>query len=95
MLRDLLSLVAASVGRRPPSICLPTGLLLPVALACEGLARFGIEPLVTRDHLRMARKKMFFSSAKATRELGFSARPASQAIADAVTWFRDHRMVPR
>ena len=69
--------------------------LWPVALACEGLARFGIEPLVTRDHLRMARKKMFFSSAKATRELGFSARPASQAIADAVTWFRDHRMVPR
>ncbi len=95
LLRDLLSLVAASVGRRPPSICLPTGLLWPVALACEGLARFGIEPLVTRDHLRMARKKMFFSSAKATRELGFSARPASQAIADAVTWFRDHRMVPR
>ena len=66
-----------------------------MALACEGLARFGIEPLVTRDHLRMARKKMFFSSAKAIRELGFAPRPASEAVADAVAWFRANGKVPR
>ena len=95
LLRDLLALVADSVGRRPPRICLPVGLLWPVALACEGLARFGIEPLVTRDHLRMARKKMFFSSAKAIRELGFAPRPASAAVADAVAWFREHGAVPK
>ncbi len=94
-LRDLLGLVAASAGRRPPRIRLPAGLLWPVALACEGLARFGIEPLVTRDHLRMARKTMFFASAKAQRELGFSARPAAKAVADAVAWFRANGMVPR
>jgi dihydroflavonol-4-reductase len=36
----------------------------------------------------MARKMMYFSSAKAQRELGFQARPAAQAIEDAVSWFR-------
>ena len=93
-LRDILTLVARAAGRRPPSIRLPVGLLWPVALACEGLARLGVEPLVTRDHLRMARKKMYFSHAKAARELGFAPRPAAAAIADAVAWFRAHGMVP-
>ncbi len=36
----------------------------------------------------MARKKMFFSSAKARAELGYAPRPAQEAIADAVAWFR-------
>ena len=40
--------------------------------------------------VRMARKKMFFSSAKAERELGYTHRPADQALNDAVTWFRDN-----
>jgi len=88
-LRDLLGLVAGSVGRRPPRIRLPAALLWPVAMGFEGLARVSsIEPLVTRDHLRMSRKKMFFSHAKAARELGFTPRPAAEAVADAVAWFR-------
>lgn len=91
---DILRMVAEASGRRPPSIRLPAPLLWPVALACEGLARFGVEPLVTRDHLRMARKKMFFSSAKAVRELGYAPRPVREAIADAVAWFRAHGRVP-
>ena len=88
-LAAVLGLVAAASGRRAPRIRLPAGLLWPVALVCEGLAMVaGIEPLVTRDHLRMARKKMFFSSAKAMAELGYRPRPAREAVADAVAWFR-------
>ncbi len=93
-LRDLLALVAHAVGRSPPRIRLPAPLLWPVALACEALARFGIEPLVTRDHLRMARKRMFFSHAKAARELGFAPRPAAAAVADAVAWLRANGRLP-
>ena len=37
--------------------------------------------------VRMSRKKMFFSSARAKAELGYTARPARQAIVDAVAWF--------
>ncbi|MDA8249507.1 MAG: NAD-dependent epimerase/dehydratase family protein, partial [Rhodospirillales bacterium] len=91
-LRDLLVLVAAAAGRPAPRLRLPRELLWPVALGFEAAARLGgIEPLVTRDHLRMARKKMFFSSAKAARELGFAPRPAQEAVRDAVAWFAQHR----
>ncbi len=87
----LLAIVAEIAGRRPPRIRLPIPALWPVALACEALAAIaGIEPRVTRDHLRMARKKMFFSSAKAIAELGFHPRPAREAVTDAVAWLRSH-----
>ncbi len=87
-LRDLLALVDTVMGTRRRRLKLAGEVLWPLALACEGLARFGVAPLVTRDHLRMAAKKMFFSHAKATRELGFRPRPASEAVADAVAWFQ-------
>jgi dihydroflavonol-4-reductase len=93
-LAALLGLVAELAGRQPPRVRLTETVLWPVALASEGLARIaGIEPLVTRDHLRMARKKMFFSSAKARTELGYVARPAREAVADAIAWFREQGMV--
>ncbi len=38
----------------------------------------------------MARKRRFFSSAKAARELGYRARPAEAAIRDAFDWFAGH-----
>ena len=89
LLRDLLALVCAAAGKSPPRIRLPIGAVWPVAWAMEGIARLtGTEPLVTRDHLKMARKRMFYSSAKAMRELGYAPRPASAAVADAVAWFR-------
>ncbi len=88
-LRDVLAMVAAESGRRPPSVRLPNAALWPLALACEAVARLsGATPLVTRDHLRMARKKMFFSSAKAVADLGYAPRPARAAVHDAVAWFR-------
>ena len=88
-LRDILAMVAEVVGRKPPKIVLDRRLLWPLALASEGFARVtGVEPLVTRDHLRMARKKMFFSSDKARADLGYAPRPAREAVVDAVAWFR-------
>lgn len=88
-LRALLVLVAAEAGRPPPWVRLPIGAVWPAAVAMEAAARmFGIEPRVTRDYLRMARKRMFFSSAKAEAALGYAPRPARAAVADAVAWFR-------
>ena len=92
---QLLALVDDVSGRRQRRMRLPVGLLWPVALVAEGVARLtGREPRVARDHLRMARKLMFFSSAKAEAELGYRARPARRAIADAVAWFRDNGRLP-
>ena len=93
-LGDLVRLVCDVAGARAPFGKLPAGLLWPVAMGMELAARvFGVEPLVTRDHLRMARKKMFYSSAKAMRELGYTPRPAREAVTDAVTWFRANGML--
>jgi dihydroflavonol-4-reductase len=93
-LKDLLALVAQAAGRRAPTLRLREAWVWPVAAVMEGVARVtGIPPLMTRDHLRMARKKMFFSSAKAIAELGYSPRPARQAVEDAVAWFRANGMV--
>jgi dihydroflavonol-4-reductase len=95
LLRDLLALIAAETGRAAPRLRLPRRLLWPVALGFEAVANLtGLTPLVTRDHLRMARKKMFFSSAKAVRELGYAPRPARLAVRDAIAWFRANGLVP-
>jgi dihydroflavonol-4-reductase len=94
-LAQLLAMVTAQVGRRPPWLKLSPAVLWPLAMACEGIATVaGITPLVTRDHLRMSRKLMYFSSAKAVAELGYAPRPASEAVADAIAWFRANGMVP-
>jgi dihydroflavonol-4-reductase len=93
-LKDLLTLVAQVAGRRPPRIRLRESWVWPVALGMEGFARLtGIPPMVTRDVLKMARWKMFFTSAKAIAELGYAPRPARLAVQDAVAWFRAHGMV--
>ena len=94
LLKDILALVAAVVHRRPPFIQLPEAVVWPAALVMEKLARFtGIEPMMTRDHLKMARKKMFYSSAKATAELGYQPRQVRLAVEDAVAWFRTNGML--
>jgi dihydroflavonol-4-reductase len=88
-LAEILAEVAAAVGRRPPRLRVPHSALLPVAFGAELAARIsGREPFVTLDGVRMSRKKMYFSSEKASRELCYRPRPARQAIADAVSWFK-------
>ena len=74
---------------------LPNAALLPLALGMEAAAHaFKIEPIVTREMLAMAKKRMFFSSAKATAELGYTARPAREAFQDAIAWFRAQGRLP-
>lgn len=89
-LRDILAAIARLVGRRPPTIRLPRPALYPVAVVAEAWAwlTHGAEPQVTVDGLKMSRKWMFFDSSRAQRELGYTARPAAEAIADAVAWFQ-------
>jgi dihydroflavonol-4-reductase len=86
---DILKIVAKITGGKPPLFEIPRLPLYPFALVAELVARVTKkEPLLTLDGLRMAKKKMYFSSAKAEKELGYKARPAEEALADAVAWFR-------
>lgn len=88
-LSDILGIIADIAHRPAPTIKLPRAAIYPIAVGMEIAARLtGWEPLVTRDALRMSKKKMYFTSAKAERELGYHSRPASVAIEDAIAWFR-------
>ena len=88
-LAEILAEVAQVTGRRPPMLRFPHLAVLPFAAGAEAVARLTRrEPFATVDGVRMARKKMFFSSARAIEELGYAPRPARYAIADAVAWFR-------
>ncbi|MCW5770754.1 MAG: NAD-dependent epimerase/dehydratase family protein [Rhodospirillaceae bacterium] len=89
-LRDILAVIAAAAGRKPPSVRLPRRALYPLAYLVEGWARLVSkrEPLFTVDGLRMAAKRMYFSSAKARRELGYAPRPGAEALRDAVAWIK-------
>jgi len=88
MLRQMLGDIAFLSGRRPPTIKLPRAPLFPLAWAAEAAARVtGKEPFLTADALRMSRHRMFFSSAKAERELGYKARHYRQGLEDALAWF--------
>jgi dihydroflavonol-4-reductase len=69
----------------------PRRALYPLAYLAEAKARLtGREPFLTRDGLRMSKYRMFFSSAKAERDLGFRPRPYQQGLADAFAWFGSH-----
>jgi dihydroflavonol-4-reductase len=89
LLRQMLAEIARNVGRRPPRVKLPLGLMFPLAWGSEAVARLtGVAPFVTRDALQMARYHMFFTHEKARRELGYYPRPYQQGLADAIAWFR-------
>jgi dihydroflavonol-4-reductase len=88
-LSEILITIAAQSGRRPPRLRIPRVAVVPLAIVSEAMARrSGREPLVTLDGLRMSKAQMFFTSAKAERELGFQARPYAEGITDAIHWFR-------
>jgi dihydroflavonol-4-reductase len=93
-LGEMLAAIAAILGRKPPAIRLPRTALFPLAYANEALARLtGKEPFLTVDGLKMAKHRMFFTSAKAEAELGYRARPYREALADAIDWFRAEGMI--
>jgi len=87
-LAEILEGVARAAGRRPPRLKIPYGLAFIAAAAGEAAARVtGREPFATLDSVRMSRKKMYFSAAKARRALGYQPRAPREAFADAVAWF--------
>jgi dihydroflavonol-4-reductase len=93
-LAELLAEIARQLGRKPPRVELPRAPLYPLAwLAEQWGSATGREPFLTLDSLRMARHRMFYSSAKAERELNYRARPYEEAIADALAWFRAQGMI--
>ena len=93
-LKQILGYIAQLVGRKPPRLRLPYAAVLPIAYMAEALSRVtGRSGRITLEGVRMSRKFMFFSSAKAVHELGYRWRPQAQAFDDAVGWFRERGLL--
>jgi dihydroflavonol-4-reductase len=89
-LRQILEYISRLVGRKPPRIRLPYAAVLPIAYVAEAVSKVtGHRGRVTLEGVRMSRKLMFFSSAKAVSELGYRWRSSGAAFDDAVGWFRE------
>src|SRR5215470_5860316 len=89
-LKQILDKLAAITGLPSPNIRLPYAVAYATGVV-DTLVTGTIlkrEPRVTLDSVKMGRKKMFVTSAKAERDLGWNAGPVDGALRRAVEWFR-------
>src|SRR5271167_1659452 len=89
-LKQILDKLAAITGLPSPKVRVPYVMALATGVVDEIVTGriLGREPRATIDAVRMGRKKMFVSSAKAERELGWKAVPVDDALRRAVEWFQ-------
>ncbi len=88
-LKEILDKLAAMTGLPSPSLKVPHAVAMAFAFLDEtftGKLR-GREPRATVEAVRMGRKKMFASSSKAERELGWRVLPVDRALRSACRWF--------
>ena len=93
-LQRIFAMLAEITGLPAPRVRLPYTPILIAAYINEAISRCtGQEPLIPLAGVQMAKKFMFFDSTKAVRELGLPQRSAGDALAKAVTWFRENGYV--
>jgi dihydroflavonol-4-reductase len=94
-LAEIFRLLSALTGLPAPRVRLPYALAWLAAAGMEVVARLrGRPPRASLTEVRMARKRMFFSAAKAVRELGLPQTDLREALRDAVAWFVAHGYAP-
>ena len=94
-LKQILDKLGAITGLSSPSVKLPYFFAFAAAAVDETITGRILhrEPRATIDAVRMGRKKMFASSAKSERDLGWKLVPAENALRRAVEWFRGNDYV--
>jgi dihydroflavonol-4-reductase len=89
-LQQILGRLAKLAGKAAPKIKLPYAVAYAAGVVSTGLANLtGKEPIAPLEGVRMARKRMFVSHAKAERELGFHPAPVDGALQRAIDWFKE------
>lgn len=89
-LKQILDKLGQITGLPSPKIKLPYLFAFAAGVVDEAVTGLLLrrEPRATVDTVRMGKKKMFASSAKAERELGWKIVPVDVALRRAVDWFR-------
>jgi dihydroflavonol-4-reductase len=96
-LKQILDKMSAITGIPSPTVEIPFAIAATYAFFEEwitGRVR-GKEPRATLEEVRMGRKKMFASSARAQQELGFRIVPVNPAMRAAIEWFRANGYAPQ
>jgi len=95
-LKQILDRMSAITGLPSPTMKVPHGVAMTFAFFDEMIVgrMLGKEPRATVEAVRMGRKVMFASSAKAERELGFRVLPVYHAMRAAIEWFVAHDYAP-
>ena len=96
-MKAMLELLADITGLPAPRVRVPYRPILALSYLNAGLCRLlpRVTPRMTPQTIRMSSHYMYFSPAKAIRELGFPKTPARDALAKAVTWYKDHGYVKK
>lgn len=93
-LKQVLDLLAQATGRPAPRFKTPYAVAYAFSVCDTFVARLrGVEPRAPLDAVRMAKYYMWYSSAKAEKELGYVHRPAAEALKDAAEWFASNGYV--
>lgn len=95
-LKQILDRMASMTGLPAPTMQVPHSVAMTFAFFDEwvtGRIR-GREPRATVEAVRMGKKKMFASSAKAERELDYRVQPVEAALRAAIDWFRANGYAP-
>jgi len=93
-LRSMLERLSTIVGRPAPSVRLPAAVpLLYAALGEYVLAPLGVKPDVPLEAVRMSKQRMYYDVSKGVRDLALPRRPVTNALIDAVTWFRENNYI--
>ncbi|MDP2625552.1 MAG: NAD-dependent epimerase/dehydratase family protein [Candidatus Rokubacteria bacterium] len=95
-LLEIFRMLARLTGIPAPRFRVPYAVAWLAAAGMEGVARLtGTPPSVSLTAVRMARKRMYFSPARAVQELGLPQTPVEEALRDAVEWFLSRGYVRR
>lgn len=90
-LQQILRRLSPIAGRPAPSVKLPYAVAYATGVITTAWANLsGKPPLAPLEGVKMARKRMFVSHAKATRDLGYTPGSVDQALQRAVDWFREN-----
>ena len=95
-LKQILDKMSAITGIPSPTVEIPFAVAATYAFFEENITGRlrKKEPRATLEEVRMGRKKMYASSAKAQQELGFKVGPVYPAMRAAIDWFRAHGYAP-
>jgi len=95
-LKQILDKLATITGLPSPKLRVPYAVALAAGVVDEVVTGrvMGGEPRATIEAVRMSRKKMFVTSAKAERELGWREVPVEKGLRRAVNWFRENGYAP-